>query len=132
MLREWEPEGLIACWTLVEGDSALVGNRSGATRLGLALRLKFFELEGRFPCGVGELPEPAVNYVAQQVPVHPAELGAYDWSGWTIEYHRAQIDQVQSLGNRQAGRRARAATGERMKGHQPSASARAGGRTPAP
>lgn len=91
MRREWEPEELIACWTLVEGDAALVGNKSGPTRLGFALLLKFFELEGRFPHHVGELPESAVSYVAQQVGVDPAELAAYDWSGRAIEYHRAQI-----------------------------------------
>ncbi len=26
MRREWEPEDLIACWTLVDGDAGLVGN----------------------------------------------------------------------------------------------------------
>ncbi len=40
MRREWEPEELIACWTLAEGDAALVGNKSGPTRLGSALLLK--------------------------------------------------------------------------------------------
>lgn len=49
MRREWEPEDLIACWTLVDGDVGLVGNKSGPTRLGFVLLLKFFELEGRFP-----------------------------------------------------------------------------------
>ena len=49
MRREWEPEELIACWTLVDGDAALVGNKSRPTRLGFSLLLKFFELEGRFP-----------------------------------------------------------------------------------
>lgn len=31
MRRELEPEELIACWTLVEGDMALVGNKPWAT-----------------------------------------------------------------------------------------------------
>jgi len=55
---EWEPEELIACWTLVEADQELVANKSGATRLGFALLLKFFELEARFPRDVSELPPP--------------------------------------------------------------------------
>lgn len=91
MRREREPEELIACWTLVEGDGALIGNKSGPTRLGFALLLKFFELEGRFPRHVGELPEAAVKYVSQQVRIDAAELASYDWSGRTIKYHRAQI-----------------------------------------
>ena len=49
MRPEWEPDELIACWTLVEADRDLVANKSGATRLGFALLLKFFELEARFP-----------------------------------------------------------------------------------
>jgi len=44
MKREWEPEELIACWTLVYADRRLVANKSGATRLGFAVLLKFFEL----------------------------------------------------------------------------------------
>ncbi len=30
-------------------------------------------------------------FVAQQVGVEPVDLGFYEWSGRTIEYHRAQI-----------------------------------------
>ena len=53
MRREWQPEELIDCWTLVDRDWELVANKSGATRLGFALLLKFFELEGRFPAHAG-------------------------------------------------------------------------------
>ncbi|MEX0657869.1 MAG: DUF4158 domain-containing protein [Egibacteraceae bacterium] len=98
MRREWEPEELIACWTLVEGDAALVDNKSGPTRLGFALLLKFFELEGRFPRHVGELPEAAVSYMAQQVRVDVCEFASYDWSGRTIKYHRAQIREAYGFG----------------------------------
>ncbi|MGV9776428.1 DUF4158 domain-containing protein [Streptosporangium sp. NPDC003464] len=49
MRREWELEDLIECWTLNEAEAELLANKSGATRLGFALMLKYFELEGRFP-----------------------------------------------------------------------------------
>ena len=91
MRREWQPEELIASWTLVDRDWELVANKSGATRLGFALLLKFFELEGRFPVHAGELPPAAVQYVASQVKVSSGLLVQYVWSGRTIEYHRAQI-----------------------------------------
>ena len=91
MRREWEPEELIACWTLVDEDWRLVGNKTGATRLGFSLILKFFELEGRFPRHAGEIPKPAVDYVAGQVKVAPVEFTRYAFSGRTVEYHRAQI-----------------------------------------
>jgi Domain of unknown function (DUF4158) len=56
-----------------------------------ALLLKFYIRAGRFPRGRGELPDDAVEFVARQVCVEPGELGLYEWSGRTIEYHRAQI-----------------------------------------
>ena len=94
MRRGWEPEDVVACWTLVEDDWALVANKTGPTRLGFALLLKFFELEARFPRHAGELPPAAVDYVAAQVKVGPDQLAKYAWSGRTIEYHRAQVRQA--------------------------------------
>jgi hypothetical protein len=100
--REWEPEELIAAWTLLDGDWELVGNKTGATRLGFSLILKFFEQEARFPRHVGELPKAAVDYVAGQVKVDPALVVDYDWSGRSIERHRAQIREA--LGFRESTR----------------------------
>lgn len=91
MRREWEPEEPIAAWTLLDDDWELVSNKSGATRLGFGLMLKFFELEARFPRHIGEFPKAAVDYVAGQVKVEPGLLADYPWTGSTIEYHRSQI-----------------------------------------
>jgi Domain of unknown function (DUF4158) len=91
MRREWEPEELIASWTLIDRDWELLANKSGATRLGFALLLRFFDLEARFPAHVGELPPAAVEYVAGQVKVAPGALNEYSWSARAIKYHRAQI-----------------------------------------
>ena len=91
MRREWSSEDLVGSWTLIGDDWQLVGNKSGATRLGFALLLKFFEIEGRFPRATEEWPVAAVAYVAEQVKVDAAELVSYRWSGRTIEYHRAQV-----------------------------------------
>jgi hypothetical protein len=89
--REWSPEELIGSWTLVDEDWQLVGNKSGATRLGFALMLKFFEIEARFPRAPDELPPSAVAYVAEQVKVDPGEFAAYPWAGRSIKFHREQI-----------------------------------------
>ena len=94
MRREWEPKDLIACWTLMDGDRTLVGNKRGPTRLGFALMLKFFELEARFPHHAGEIPPGAVDYLASQVKVEPQALADYRFSGRTFEYHRAQVHGV--------------------------------------
>jgi len=91
MRDEWELDELISCWTLDEADWRLLSNKTGAPRLGFALLLKFFDLEGRFPADRSELPAAAVDYVASLVKVPAADLDAYAWRGRTIEYHRAQI-----------------------------------------
>jgi hypothetical protein len=77
--REWEPEDLVAPWTLVEQDERdLVAYKRGATRLGFALMLKFFELEARFPRHASEFPPAAIAYVARQVNVDPGDLAEYE------------------------------------------------------
>ena len=72
-------------------------NKTAASRLGFALLLKYFELEGRFPESREELPQAAVDYVAGLVGVDPSALAKYAWSGRTIEYHRAQIRAAHGL-----------------------------------
>jgi TnpA family transposase len=89
--REWEPEDLIASWTLVEADSELVANKTGATRVGFVALLKFFEIEARFPHYAAEVPEQAVVYLAEQVRVDPSMFAKYDFGSRSASYHRGQI-----------------------------------------
>src|SRR6478752_3221296 len=83
--RSWSRRG--RWWRLTSGSAY----KRGATRLGFALMLKFFEIEARFPRHAGEYPPAAVVYMARQVGVDPAGLVDYEWVGRTVEYHRAQI-----------------------------------------
>lgn len=53
--------------------------------------LKFSTQYGRFPRGRFELSGEAVEFVARRVQAPASELGTYEWSGRTVEYHRAQI-----------------------------------------
>lgn len=91
MRQEWSPEDLLANWTLVDSDWDLVANKSGTTRLGFSLLLKFFELEGRFPDVLEEVPSGAVEYVADLVKVPATDFAKYTLVGRTAEYHRKQI-----------------------------------------
>jgi len=92
---------LVEHWTVLEDEQQLVAGKRGATRLGFALLLKFYTRSGRFPRGRSELPQEAVDFVARQMKVPAGDLGFYEWSGSTIEYHRAQIRQ--HLGYRECG-----------------------------
>ncbi|MGH8917991.1 MAG: DUF4158 domain-containing protein [Actinomycetes bacterium] len=91
MRRVWEPEDLIAHWTLVQRDWELVANKSGVTRLGFVVVLKFFEIEGRFPEYLAEVPERAVAYLAEQVKVDAALFAKYNLSSRSAIYHRVQV-----------------------------------------
>src|SRR5579864_4985429 len=91
MKRQWANEELIEHWILGPWDLAQVGNKTGATRLGFAVLLKFFQREGRFPFFKNEIPGVVISFVATQVDVTPEAYLQYDWQGRTIEYHRALI-----------------------------------------
>ena len=78
-------------WSLDLDDLALVGNKTGATRLGFAVLLKFFESRARFPLDRAEVPVEAVAFLAEQVGVEFGSLAGYDWSGRSWKRHRAQI-----------------------------------------
>jgi hypothetical protein len=88
---EWESDELIDAWTLTGGDWDLIANKAGVTRLGFAVMLKFYEIEGRFPAYPEEVPPAAVSYLGSLVKVDPALFAKYSWRGRTIKYHRSQI-----------------------------------------
>ncbi|MFF9819482.1 DUF4158 domain-containing protein [Streptomyces sp. NPDC014006] len=89
--QEWSPEELLANWTLVDGDWDLVANKSGTTRLGFSLLLKSFELEGRFPDVLEEVPRAAVEYLADLVKLPATDFPKHTLVGRTAKYHRKQI-----------------------------------------
>ena len=71
MKQEWTTEELTAQWQLLPADLTLLANKKGPTRLGFAVLLKFFELEGRFPHYRDEVPAIVVRELARQVGVLP-------------------------------------------------------------
>src|SRR5437660_580650 len=91
MKRCWEANELVEYWTLSPAELALVGGKTGPNRLGFALLLKYFQIEGRFPRHRYEVPSPAVTHVAAQLAVSAERYAHYDWEGRSVEYHRAQI-----------------------------------------
>src|SRR5690242_6573510 len=91
MKRQWENEELIEHWMLSIWDLAQLGNKTGATRLGFAVLLKFFQQEGRFPASKTEVPGAVIAFIATQVGVEPEAYLQYDWQSRSIEYHRADI-----------------------------------------
>jgi TnpA family transposase len=100
MKRDWLTDELAEHWTLSPAQREAIGNKSGPTRLGFAVLVKFFELEGRFPREPEEIPAIVIEHLAYQVGVPPTMWDGYAWEGRTIEYHRAQVRRL--LGFREA------------------------------
>jgi len=81
--RQWTLDELIDEWTLLPEEETLLGNKSGATRLGFAVLFKYFQHDGRFPQQKWDIPGAAVAHLAKQLRL-PAELFLhYDWHGRT-------------------------------------------------
>jgi len=100
MKRQWEAEELLEHWTLNVEELALLGNKTGATRLGFAVLLKFFQKEARFPAYKNEVTGQVITYLATQAHVAPDSYVQYNWQGRSIKEHRAQIREA--LGFREA------------------------------
>ena len=64
MKRLWSNDDLLAHWSLQPSELALVEHKEGANRLGFALLLKYFQIDGRFPRQKHDVPVPAIAFVA--------------------------------------------------------------------
>lgn len=91
MKQRWTEEELREAWQIWPAEQHMIEKKRGATRLGFALLLKFFQIEGHFPGGAIEIPAQAVRFVAEQVGVEATALRDYSWKGRALKYHRAQI-----------------------------------------
>ncbi len=69
MKRDWQADELAEQWTLLPVERELLANKCGATRLGFAVLLKFFQCEARFPQSRQEVPLSVVAFLAKQVDV---------------------------------------------------------------
>ncbi|NER24786.1 MAG: Tn3 family transposase [Symploca sp. SIO1C2] len=91
MQRHWQPEELIEHWTLLPTELELLTKKTVTNRLAIALLLKYFQYEGRFPTSPAEIPRDAIRYVAELLKLSPDKFDNYDWQGRTIKAHRALI-----------------------------------------
>lgn len=57
MKRNWKKEELEQQWTVFAFEQELLKGRTGPTRLGFAVLMKFFQIEGRFPATPREVPK---------------------------------------------------------------------------
>jgi hypothetical protein len=88
MKRDWTIPELQEYWTLQPGELNLLTSKNDENRLGLALLLKFFQIEGRFPENKNEIPRKCAPFVAEQIDIPvSAFFKFFDWyyrESWTI------------------------------------------------
>ena len=108
MKRRWDEQELAEHWSLRHDEFELLRNRTERSRIGFAVLLKFFQLEGRFPGDREEVRAVVLEYFGDQLEVSRKAFSEYDFSGRSSKRDREQIRSV--LGFRRVnGRRFRAA-----------------------
>ncbi|MBH1934109.1 DUF4158 domain-containing protein [Streptomyces sp. AV19] len=94
MGRDLGLDAVVEHFTLIGDELDWLRNKSGATRLGFAVQLKFLPFRGRFPKTRIELPADAVAHVANQVGIPAADMALYDFTSRTAKRHRTEIREL--------------------------------------
>lgn len=94
MKRKWNNDELTEHWSIDVEERAIIVQKKGANRLGFALLLKFFQLEGRFPDKKNEIPRVVQVFVAEQLGIPAGLYQEYNWQGRSLKYHRAEIREL--------------------------------------
>ncbi|MEE9147348.1 MAG: DUF4158 domain-containing protein, partial [Candidatus Tectomicrobia bacterium] len=87
------PQELMESFTIAPSERELLGTKSGASRLGCAVLLKYFQCEGRFPTSWHDVPREVIRHLAQSFGVSPDASRHYDLDERLARYHKDQIRQ---------------------------------------
>jgi hypothetical protein len=60
-------------------------------KLGFAVLLKYFQLEGRYPKGIQFIDPLLIKYLANQLGISESAIKDFDWEGRSIERFRSEI-----------------------------------------
>lgn len=93
MKRNWSQDELLEHFGLVPIEKELIGNKTGASRLGFTVLLKYFQQEARFPTKKQDIPKIVVDYIAKQLDLSSELFEEYRWGNQerNFTYHRKQI-----------------------------------------
>ena len=91
MKQCWSGSELAQFWSLSNDEKQLSDQRIQQGRLGLAVLLKFFQLEGRFPRYHKEVPSPAVDHLAEQLEVSASAWLDYPLKGRSVSRDHEQL-----------------------------------------
>lgn len=74
MKRNWNEDELLEHFVVVPIERKLIGNKTGASRLGFAMLLKYFQQEARFPSKKQDIPKVVVEFIAHQLEISVSRL----------------------------------------------------------
>jgi TnpA family transposase len=89
--RYWDEQELAEHWSPSADEWELLARRTDRGRLGLAILLKYFQVEGRFPRDRKEIPTAVRDHLADQLGVEPDAFAEYDLAGRSSKRDREQI-----------------------------------------
>ena len=91
MTHNWQTDDIVEHFTLLSPEIKFLGLNDPHNHLGKALLLKFFQQNYRFPEDLREIPDVAIEYVAQQLNLPPQVIKQYEWGGTRMREHRTVI-----------------------------------------
>ena len=91
MKKYWSEAELSANWSLSSKEYNLAISYSPKNRLSVATQIKYFQIEGKFPSRLFDIPTVPIEYLAQQLNINSATINKYDWKGRSYDRHRQQI-----------------------------------------
>jgi len=93
MKRKWNKDELLEHFVVVPAERKLIGNKTGASRLGFTVLLKYFQQMARFPTKKQDVPKEIIEFIAHECGVSPALFEEYRWGAdeRNFTYHRKQI-----------------------------------------
>ncbi len=77
MQQQWSDHELVEHWPLNDEEQALLFDLTGENQLGLAVYLKFFQNEGRFPYNHAEITQMAIDYLAASLQLSSSLFSHY-------------------------------------------------------
>ena len=91
MKKHWGETELSEQWSLNSEEHDVIAFHPEKNRLGLAIQLKYIQIEGCFPRRLSDIPPVANEYLAQQLNTSPLGIEKYDWEGRSCARHRQHI-----------------------------------------
>ncbi len=89
MKHDWKREELEQQWTLFSEEQKLLKHKTGPTRLGFAVLMKYFQVEGRFPENPKEVPQGVIDFIANQLGISGQAWLDYSLEGRPAKYQRS-------------------------------------------